>query len=55
MSRTELAETIDAIRDDTGGWLSAPTRRELCRWILTANPVPKPAIATGLSDKTSVR
>lgn len=55
MSRTELAETIDTIRGDIGGWLTAPARRDLCRWLLTAEPLPTPAIAAGLSGQPSKR
>lgn len=54
-SRTEIADTIDAIRDDIAGWLATPTRHELCRWLLTAAPVPTPAEAAGLPQPSTAR
>lgn len=47
-SRTELAATIDSIRDDISGWLCADGRNELRQWLLTVAPVPTPAEAIGL-------
>jgi hypothetical protein len=49
-SRSALAETIQSIRDDIGGWLAAPARRDLCRWLLTAAPMPTAAQAAGLAE-----
>lgn len=48
-SRTDVAEIIEAIRIDIGNWLATPLRRDLCHWLLTADPAPTAAIAAGLS------
>ena len=52
----ELAAVIEAIRADLGTWLATPARRDLCRWLLTEPPLPKPTsadVAMGRSATTS--
>ncbi len=50
-SRTDVAEIIETIRADIGGWLATPQRRDLCRWMLTADPAPSVATAAGLPER----
>ena len=52
-SRTDVAEIIESIRVDIGGWLAAPVRRDLCDWLLTAAPAPSVASAAGLPDRST--
>jgi hypothetical protein len=47
-SQSDIAVAIEAIRVEIGAWLAAPTRRDLCHWLLTATPAPTVAIAMGL-------
>jgi hypothetical protein len=54
-TRAELAATIDAIRDDVGGWLANPARNALCRWLLTADPLPTAAQFAGVAQPSRRR
>ena len=44
----ELAAVVETIRSDVGSWLATPARRDLCRWLLNAAPLPTAAEAAGI-------
>lgn len=55
MLQAALAESIEAIRTDLGGWLADPARRDLCDWLLTAEPMATAAQLAGIPDVSTTR
>jgi len=52
-AQANLAEMIEVIRTDVGAWLAEPARHDLCRWVLTTEPLATAAQLAGLSDAST--